>query len=133
MQAPWPPAPDCMIVEPWEQPPTQALAVRDQRTTPTLFGRNKERMAETLGNRTLDLSLRHSAHKKKLTPERSGSFSSQSKDKLWDQTGPSVVEETDEVVTPSPSMRKILTRLQERQFLTHGGGALGTSGPVNKS
>ena len=60
--------------------------------------------------------------KKVPTPERSGS-----EDRSWEQTGPSAVEEFDEEVTPSPSMRKIFTRLQGRRLLTLGGGASGIS------
>ena len=36
VQTPRPLALDSMIVKPWEQPPTQALAIREQRTNPRL-------------------------------------------------------------------------------------------------
>jgi hypothetical protein len=54
-----------------------------------------------------------------------------SEDGSWE--GPLAVEEMDEEVTLSPSMRKIFTQLQERRFLTPGGGASAISGPANQS
>ena len=56
---------DYMIMGPWGPPPTQALAIREQRITPTPSSWNKEKTAKMLGNRNLDLSPRQSARKKK--------------------------------------------------------------------
>ena len=100
VQVSQPPAPDCMIVEPWGQPPPQALTVREQRITPTPCARNREMTAES------NCSPLQSSRKKKkvLTPERSGS-----EDGTWEHTRPLAAEESDEEVTPSPSMRKIFT------------------------
>ena len=119
-----PPAPDCMIMEPWGLPSSQVLAVRERKVTPTPCSRNRERTAES------EHSLRQSPRKKKKvpTPECSGSD-----DGSWEQTGHSVAVESDEEVTPSPSMRKIFTQLQERRLLTPGGGASGISGPTGQS
>ena len=47
VQASQPPAPDCMIAEPWGQPPPQALTVQERRVTPTMCGRNREMTPES--------------------------------------------------------------------------------------
>ena len=100
MQVSQPLAPDCMIVEQWGRPPTQALMVRERRNHSAPCGRNMEKKAEN------DHSPWQSARKKKKvpTPEHFGS-----EDESWEQTWPSSPEEYDEEVTPSPSMRKIFT------------------------
>jgi hypothetical protein len=121
VQALQPPAPDCMIVEKWGDPPSQTLTARERRITPTPCGRNRERMAES------DHSPNQSIRKKKQkvpAVEPSGS-----EDGSWE--GPSAAKETDEKVTPSWSMRKIFTRLQEWRFLIPGGGASAINGPTN--
>lgn len=79
-----------------------------------------------MGNKSLDLSPWQSARKKRMTPERSGSSRFESEDGSWEQTRFLAVEEIDEEVTPSPSMRKIFTRLQERRFWTPGGRTCGS-------
>ena len=119
-----PSTPDCMIVEQWGHPPSQAPMVWERRITLTPCAPNKEKKAEN------DHSPWQSARKKKKVPtsKRSGS-----EDGSWEQMWPSTIEESDEEVTPSPDMCKIFTRLQERRLLSPGGGAFGISGLASQS
>ena len=123
-----PPSPDCMIVESWGPPPAQALVIWERMGTPTPCSRNMKRIAET----DHDPSPRQSARNKKNdpTPERSGSAGYESEDGLWEHIWPSTVEQIDEEVTRSPSMRNMLTWLKERRLLTPSGGASRINGPV---
>jgi hypothetical protein len=41
--------------------------------------------------------------------------------------------ETDEDLAPSPNVRRVFIRLQERRILTPGGGASAISGPASHS
>ena len=111
-----------MIVEPWGQPPT--LAVHEHRITPTPSGQNREQTTES------DQSPRQASRKKKKVPTPEGSSFN---DGLWEQTWPLTANEFEEEVIPSPSMRKIFTRLPVRRLLTPGGGAFEISGQAGPS
>ena len=50
-----------------------------------------------------------------------------------DGTGedPSAAGDSEDEIAPSPNMRRVFTRLQERHFLTPGGGSSAISGPAS--
>jgi hypothetical protein len=114
------PGPDCMVLEQWVAPPSLATTARERRTASISCGRNREEVAES------DHSPRRSSRKKKkvLVARRSGSGDGSAEDSSV---------ETDEDLAPSPNVRRAFTRLQERRFLTPGGGVSAISGPASHS
>jgi hypothetical protein len=111
------PAPglDCMILEQWVHPPSLATTARERRTTSVSCGKNRERVAES------DHSPRQSFRKKKkvLAACRSGS-------------GEDSSAESEEELAPSPNVRRVFTRLQERRLLNPGGGASAINRPTSQ-
>ena len=110
------PALDCMIVELWAPPPSHEMSARDPWTTSVSCGRNKE------GTTRSDPSPGNRSRKKKHV---SGTARSGSGDGLGED--PAVVDDSEEEITPSPNMRRVFTRLQERRLLTPGGGSSAVS------
>jgi hypothetical protein len=97
------PGPDCMVLEQWVAPPSLATTAKERRTTSISCGRNREEVAES------DHSPRRSSGKKKkvLAARRSGSGDGSAEDSL---------AETDEELAPLPNVRRVFTRLQEKNF-----------------
>lgn len=105
-------------MEQWVPPPSWEVMDKEHQASSVSCGRNKER------SRGSDRSPVQSSRKKKkvLGEECSGLG-----DGLWE--GQSATEESEEEITPSSNMRKILTRLQERWLLTPKGGSSAINGP----
>ena len=101
-------------------PPSHAMSARDPRTTSVSCGRNRER---TTGS---DPSSGQSSRKEK---KASGTARSKSGDGIRED--PSAAGDSEDEIAPSPNMRRVFTRLQERHFLTPGGGSSAISGPAS--
>ena len=116
------PALDCMIVDPWAPPPSHAMSTRDPRTTSVSCGRNRERPTGS------DPSPGQSSRKEKKAfgAARSGSGDGSGED-------PDVAGDSEEEIAPSPNMKRVFTRLQERRLLTPGGGSSAISGLASES
>ena len=97
------PALDCMIVEPWAPPPSHAMSARDPREVSVSCGQNRERPTGS------DPSPGQSSRKAK---KASGTARSESEDGSGED--PDATGESEEEIAPSPNMRRVFTRLQER-------------------
>ena len=112
---------DCIIVEQWTPLPSHAMSARDPRTASVSCGRNRER---TTGN---DPSPGQSSRKEK---KASGTVRSRSGD--GSKENPATAGDSEEEIAPSPNMRRVFTRLQERRLLTPRGGSSAISGPASQ-
>ena len=112
---------DCMIVEQSAPPPSHAMSAKDPRTTSVSCGRNKERSTGS------DPSPGQSSRKEK---KASGTARSGSGDGSGEDLA--AAGDFEEEIAPSPNMRRVFTRLQERRLLTPGGGSSTISGPASQ-
>lgn len=96
-QASHAPTTDCMIVEQWVPPPSQVISVREHWVASASCNQHREMMAESDQFALAELSQK----KKVLAATHFGSG-----DRSWE--GASALEESEEEVTPSLNMRKIL-------------------------
>lgn len=110
------PAPDCMILEPYAPPPSQAASTRDPPTTSVLCGRNSEQNTRT------EPSTIHIIRKEKTdfgTP-RSETMDPKRQAIPWKRS-------------PLPNMRRVLTWLQDHKIAFPKGGSSAVNGPASHS
>ena len=106
---------DCQMVEPFAPPPSRAASTRDPHTTSISRGRNPE--PRTGSDPSPIQSIRKgntvSGTPRSVTPEVEGA------------------RDSEEEIAPSPNMRRVLMRLQNRKNTSPGGGSSAVSGLGN--
>ena len=108
---------DCQMLEPYAHPPSRAASTRDPRTTSVSGGRNPE---PHTGSDPSPIQSVRKGNTVSRTP-RSGTP---------EPGGPG---DSEEEIAPSPNMRRVFTRLQDRKMASPRGGSSAVSGPVSHS